>query len=385
MNSQITELCTGCRACELSCPKKCISMVPDNEGFMIAVIDTAICVNCGLCIELCPQNIHIPSATPIKTYAAQYRNDYELQKSASGGAFIAFANYILQQCGVVYGSAYLKDWLVGHIRVDSIKTLPKLQSSKYAQSDTLNTYQEAKTDLENNLLVLYSGTPCQIAGLKRFLKKDYSNLITIDLICHGVPSPLLFKKYIQYLSRKHQSDVLSYNFRDKDLGWGLSFKVKTTTMVARQNALLDPYYFHFLQGSTYRECCYVCKYCSLSRVSDITIGDYWGVKDNHPDIYSSKGVSAILINTTKGLEFFDRCKKLFKFRESQVEFVAEHNRNLYAPTPRPKVRDKIYRGINSDDIMKYFASDLKFKIPLRRKVISILPRRFQKFIIDAFR
>lgn len=294
MNMTITEFCTGCRTCEQLCPKQCISMKSNGEGFLVAEVDESVCVNCGLCRKRCPQNNIPEKHSPIEVLAARYKDNDKLRNSASGGAFAAMAQYVLSQGGTVFGAAYQVDWSVGHIAVYDEKNLYKLQGSKYVQSDTLHTYSEVRALLDEGKKVLFSGTSCQIGGLRAFLRKDYDNLLTVDLICHGVASPLLFRKYIEWLGQKVKGKILFYNFRDKTGGWGLGYKTKTKTKTKPSN--LDPYYYHFLKGDTYRECCYRCNYCSQARVGDITIGDYWGIEQAHPSFYSTKGVSVVLLN-----------------------------------------------------------------------------------------
>ena len=215
----ITEFCTGCRTCEQVCPKSCISMKFSSEGFLEPFNDLDQCVDCGLCQRRCPQNNLKVYPLSEKVFAVKSKNDKELYKSASGGAFAALARYFLEQNGVCVGASYYKGWNVGHKIIRSLDDLPSLQSSKYVQSDTLHTYSEVRCLLSQGIKVLYSGTPCQIAGLNSFLGNvDKSNLLTIDLICHGVPSIKLFKSYIQWLEHRYGEPIIDFNFRDKSSG-----------------------------------------------------------------------------------------------------------------------------------------------------------------------
>ena len=189
----ITEFCTGCRTCEQVCPKSCISMTFSSEGFLETFIDSSRCIDCGMCQKYCPQNNLQVNPLPQKVFAVKYRNDKELYQSASGGAFVALARYFLEHNGVCVGASYYNDWNVGHKVVRNLDDLVSLQSSKYVQSDTLQTYSEVRSLLRQGIKVLYSGTPCQIAGLNSFLGNiDKTNLLTIDLICHGVPSTVSY-------------------------------------------------------------------------------------------------------------------------------------------------------------------------------------------------
>lgn len=371
----ITEFCTGCRACEQLCPKQCISMKSNEEGFLVAEIDENVCIGCGLCQKRCPQNNMPDKYSPIKVLAVRYKKDMELKASASGGAFVALAHQVLEQNGVVFGAAYGEDWKVGHIAVHNEEDLHKLQGSKYVQCNTLHTYSEVKTLLCEGKKVLYSGTPCQIGGLRAFLRKDYDNLLTIDLICHGVASPKLFQKYIGWLGKETGGKILSYNFRDKAGGWGLGYKTKTKTKTKTRAANLDPYYYHFLKGDTYRECCYRCNYCTQERAGDITIGDYWGIEREHPKFYSTKGVSVVLLNTDKALNLLERVMDVFYIQESTFEKAAKKNHNLLSPTPRPQVRDSIYARMEDMDAGTYFGTVLRTSNRLADRVKGALPMR----------
>ena len=373
----ITEFCTGCRACEQLCPKQCISMKSNEEGFLVAEIDENVCIGCGLCQKRCPQNNMPDKYSPIKVLAVRYKKDMELKASASGGAFVALAHQVLEQNGVVFGAAYGEDWKVGHIAVHNEEDLHKLQGSKYVQCNTLHTYSEVKTLLCEGKKVLYSGTPCQIGGLRAFLRKDYDNLLTIDLICHGVPSPELFRKYIEWLGKETKGKILYYNFRDKSGGWGLGYKAKTKTKTKTKTANLDPYYYHFLKGDTYRECCYRCNYCTKERTGDMTIGDYWGIEYEHPAFYSTKGVSVMLLNTEKSLKWFGQVENSFYIQESTFEQAARQNHNLLSPTRRPKVRDTVYNHLDDMDVEEYFNAVLKTPNHFVDRIKGMLPMRLK--------
>lgn len=371
--NKVTEFCTGCRACEQLCAHKAITMQSDSEGFLEAVINLDICIECGLCYKRCPQNTPIKKSLPSRSLAVRDKDDVEIKRSASGGAFAVAARVILSHGGTVVGAAYNDNMTVNHIIIKDVEELFEIQSSKYVQSDTEDSYRQVKQLLKDGITVLYSGTPCQIAGLKVFLYKDYDNLYTMDLICHGVASPKLFAKYLLWLGKKMNGNIVYYNFRDKSSGWGLDYMTKTKTRTKTKTCGLDPYYYHFLCGDTYRECCYQCPYACGERVGDITIGDYWGIEKEHPEFYSIKGVSCLLINTNKGQRLWNMISNEFVTLESTFEKVVKANHNLKHPLPRPAIRDHIYDHIDDMSVEEFFTTQLAIPFNLKAHIKQLLP------------
>jgi coenzyme F420-reducing hydrogenase beta subunit len=380
---RITEYCTGCRACEQVCKELAITFTPDKEGFLSPNIDRSKCIDCGLCSKICPQNNDVFKNVPIRALGLRYKDDHEIKKCASGGVFTALALTVFKSGGVVSGVAYDDNLCAKHIIACKKEDLKRIQGSKYVQADCSSVYTEIKNLLNAGRFVLFSGTGCQVAGLKRFLRKDYDNLLTIDLICHGVTSPLMFKKYIEWESKRIQASILDFNFRSKENGWGLTYTYTyySRGRVRKKNGTCynNVYYKHFLDGDAYRECCYSCNYCRPERTGDFTIGDFWGVERFHLQFYSSKGVSSILVNTTKGNLYLEKHLDLFYNIETTFDIIALRNTNLIKPTHRnAQVRDIIYDGIYEDN---WFDNLVKNEPKNIMTIIkSIVPLRLRRFI-----
>lgn len=338
---RIKEKCVGCKSCEQSCPKHCISMVENREGFWYPSVNEKSCIECGLCLKKCPvENTEFHRNEPQKVWAWRNKNDTDIMRSASGGAADSAAKTILQMCGVVYGAAYDKQLAVSHIEVTDEAEREKLQSSKYVQSDPKDSYAKVKKRLSEGKTVLFTGTPCQIAGLYAFLGGDHENLYTVDLICHGVPSPKFFKKYLEYQSKQTAGRVIYFNFRSKDKrGWGTQYLLKTKTKT--KTLSLDRYGKHFMDGDCYRESCYQCAYANTSRVGDLTVGDFWGIAKSHPDFNSPKGVSSVFVNTEKGQKLFEMMRPFAEVEEATLEEGMVKQGNLVNPRSDQK-KDHIF-------------------------------------------
>lgn len=376
--SKFRDKCVGCRSCEQKCPKQCITMKPNNEGFIYPNIDANICVQCGACIKACPvTNVKNYRNKPQQVWAFKNKRTAEIMRSASGGAADVACGAVLRQGGIVFGAAYDENLVVKHIGVTDETGRKKLQSSKYVQSDIQKCYIQARTALQHNQKVLFIGTPCQIAGLYSFLGGDQDNLFTIDLICHGVPSPKLFKKYLEYQSRTLKEKVLLYNFRSKDKrGWGTQYLIKTKTKTKTKILSLDKYGKHFMAGDCYRESCYQCSYANISRVADITVGDFWGIASCHPEFYSSKGVSSVFVNTDKGKELFELMKPCAEVLPVSLEDGLIKQGNLVKPTARTNARDTFYSDIDRDS----FIDDISVGLQVKDRIKSLFPAWLTRYI-----
>ena len=381
--------CTGCRTCEQICPFNAIKMVENKEGFIEPLIIKEKCTNCSVCSKICPQlnDVQIKRLEKIEAYAGKNRNTEIQKQSSSGGIFSALAEYVLDNNGVVYGCAFNENMNAEHIRIETKEELYKLRGSKYIQSNTKNTFKDAKNQLEKSKMVLYSGTPCQIAGLIAFLGKEYANLVTIDLVCHGVPSPKLFEKYKDWLEEKNNSKVVSYDFSNKEKnGWGVNAKfILENGKVKYFKAEIDPYYKSFLNSTTYRESCYKCKYSNTNRIGDITLADYWGIDKIHPDFYDEKGISAILVNTQKGKNFLEKLNKELILLKSKVENVSKQNHNLTKASIRNDIRNGAYKDIDNFTFKKYIKRNLKFKKNLIDIIKNIIPKSIKQRIKNTLR
>ena len=378
-------LCVGCRSCVLSCPKNCISFTADDEGFFYPSVNEEVCVGCGLCIKHCPILSQKTSDNAMRTsYAMWVNNEMLLAQSSSGGAFTAFAENILEENGIVFGAAFDEVLHVNQIHVTNKASLSRLKGSKYVSSNTQQSFREAEYYLKSGKKVLYSGTPCQIAGLKSFLGKEYDNLYTLDLICHGVPSQKLFDTYLQFLGDRLHGKIVYYGFRDKDIGgWSCGGKAiaKTKTKTKTIEALCDPYYASFLHCETYRESCYSCKYANMNRVGDITIGDYFEGTDFYPQLEGIKGVSLCIVNTVQGKILFESSTDKISFIPVDEKNYVGIKGNLTAPSPRPDSRNYIYKGISSLSVEDFFSQfvymifSYKCKYYIKKIVKRILPKQ----------
>ena len=378
--------CCGCGACYNECPQDAISLNKDEYGFLFPRIDTNRCIKCGLCGKVCPIKNENNLYRSTCAYAVALKDTKILKKSASGGAFAGIAHYILEQGGIVYGASYGKDLYVHHIDVKNKKDLEKLQDSKYVQSDTERTYTKVRENLADGKKVLFCGTPCQIAGLKSFLHKDYEKLYTLDLVCHGVPSYQFFIDGINSLV-KIGDKIKQVSFRSKENGWGTEGFVLTENGKYLFNERTSSYYYYFLRSATYRDSCYKCKFASENRPGDISIGDYWKIESAHPDFRKifdeTKGVSCVLINTEKGKELFDFAKKEFYVIDSSVQLVKERNGRLSEEQsrPAPSVRKtllEIYKNEGYPSINKYWMKNERKQLYILR--IKDLVRPFYKII-----
>ena len=349
--------CSACGACENVCPKNAITMKPDAYGFLYPHVDETLCIRCGKCRKACSFQREGAGNAPVQVYAAAAKDDEILRRSASGGAFAVFAQKILEQGGAVFGCASsFENGKIHffHTMIEKAEDLPRLQGSKYVKSNVHLAYRDVLAQLKAGRKVLFSGTPCQVDGLLGFLGgKQYENLITVDIICHGVPSEQFFHDYIADEEKRLGMLISGFDFRSKVKGWGNYFLIKRGKLANGKDVLLSQFarrssfYWLFLKGASFRENCYSCKYAGKNRVSDLTIGDFWGIGGKHPeDLVGSglnveKGVSCVLVNSDRGMHLMDACRDDFAVLESSFEAVAAQNGQLTHLSVRYGSRDEV--------------------------------------------
>ncbi|MBE5834817.1 MAG: 4Fe-4S dicluster domain-containing protein [Butyrivibrio sp.] len=369
------EDCCACGACLNICPKQAISMEEDELGFLYPQINKSLCIGCGACKRVCAfQNTDVENE-PIKCFAAISRNAEQSKCSASGGVFAALATKIIKEGGIVFGAAFDEGWNLRHTSVDCIDQLKVLQGSKYVQSNTLNTFSEVEDELNKGRMVLYSGTPCQIAGLFGYLGRDYNNLLTIDIVCHGVPNNRMLKEYIYLLEKKFRGKLSAFTFRDKAIGWGINGSAVINGKKIKLWQSASSYIYYFTKASIYRENCYKCKYAGKHRPADLTIGDFWGIEKQHPEYLDKNnwnfpvGISLLIGNTIKGIQYINDISDYIDLKESTFHSVSVGNAQLQQPCKRD-TRDEIVQFYKE---YGFEALDNRFKKKIGiRKYSSIL-------------
>lgn len=345
-------VCCGCGACQLICPTSCISIDQNEEGFWQATCEDKNCINCGKCKKICPMNEKPKCNKPFKQYAAVAISKHIYNMGASGGIFPLVAVKTIREKGYVWACGYDNNVVPMHKEIDSENNLDDLCRSKYVQSYTAGVYEKVKKRLDNGDKVLFVGTPCQVAGVRKYLDIEYPNLTLIDVICHGVPSPHFFAENIEQVSNKRHKKIARLEFRLKQKETLRRSTYSYTYIFLDGSIETGPYYKDLFFNTFYdmtslNESCYICPYACPERAGDLTIGDFeWG-KVYHQEFEEYDAISCILINTEKGERLFNDINSDLKYSPTKWENITEKNLNLVRPTVRPSYRNKIYREIKS--------------------------------------
>ena len=361
MRIENLKTCSGCHACYSICPKFAISMKKNSEGFLYPSIDNNKCIKCFKCEAICPVlNLVVKEYEETKAFAVINKDEEIRLESSSGGVFSLLAEKIIAEGGIVFGARFADDFSVIHSFTDDVKALFAFRGSKYLQSSIGDCYKKCKSFLDNGKIVLFSGSPCQIVGLKKYLNKDYDNLFTVDFICHGVPSPVLWKKYLGYRERKSKAKIENVFFRDKKCGWKLfSLSIKFEDGEDYTVSLKkDPYMQLFLKNVCLRDSCYDCKCKSVKRISDITLADFWGIKNVLSEFDDDKGTSFVIVHSSKGKQILEFLLNKMQIKEINLLDGIRYNQSIYKSVKRPLLRNRFYNDLNKypfEKIIKKYA------------------------------
>ena len=362
--------CCGCNACLQKCPKQCITMTEDDEGFLYPKVDLEKCINCHLCEKVCPYLNPKKSQEPLKCYAAKNIDENVRLQSSSGGVFTAIAEKILAGGGVVFGASFDNNWQVVHSHVENKDGLTALRGSKYVQSEIGESFKKTEKFLNTEREVLFSGTPCQISGLYHFLNKEYDNLLTIEIVCHGVPSPKIWQEYLKTLGL---SSIGSISLKDKSSGWrDYSVLIKNTKgeTVYKNRATEDKYMTAFSRNLTLRPSCYNCPSKSGRSHADITLADYWGIEHLIPKMDDNKGVSFIGVNTEKGNAVLQGLN--FHIEHTDYYKSVRYNSCMIKSAEEPAERQQFW--------IKYQENGIETLISLKNKKYNIFKRIISRIL-----
>lgn len=387
--------CCGCGACEAACPKHAVSMREDKLGFCFPEVDEKLCVNCGTCIRVCGYH-NIRQHSEENTYAAVSSTERP-EESASGGISAALAAEIVKSGGIVYGCAMeIQEQMsiIHHVRISDPEELPRIKGSKYVQSNIRSIFWSIRHDLEAQGDVLLIGTPCQVAAVRGYLKKQYPNFYTADIVCHGVPSAKIFHEFISFLEQTAGKRLIDFKFRDKSEGWKLFARLTyqdkggNITEVREEPEELS-YYQMFLNSYIYRENCYSCPYASKDRPGDITLGDYWGIELVHPELLQSqggeidesKGVSCLVINNEQGHHLLEQYGKGIRIWKSTYDQASRYNQQLLHPSERPQEREEVLALLQQgyEATETWYQKRLKV-VKAKRKLRQMVPKGIKRMV-----
>lgn len=346
--------CTGCSACYASCMHGALSMVRDDEGFLQPKIDVDKCVECGMCVRSCPILTPLNSSNVKieKIYAIENKDGIERRNAASGGFYSIIAKYFINEYhGIACGAVFDNNFHVIHEAIDDASQISRFASSKYVQSEMNDTFKEIKKILKSGRQVVFSGVPCQVAGLLNFLKRKYDNLITVELVCHGVPSPGFWKKYLDYQCQHYGSNITTVNFKDKRLGYG-SPSMKLTFSNGRihyGDSNTDIMLKGFFGGFISRNSCFNCKFRGQNHFADITILDGWHISKWNMKMNDDKGTTLVMLHNNKAINIFEKIKEKLLYQEVDIDdpFARKDAVMYYELTPKSKSRDAFLKEVSS--------------------------------------
>lgn len=378
--SKNKELCCGCTACEMVCPVDAIQMKRDLEGFLYPVLDESVCIKCHRCEKVCPMMNNENMKEPLQVWAAVHKDEEVLRSSSSGGVFTALSDVILEENGSVAG-AVIKDNNVVHCITEKKIEVARMRGSKYVQSELGDVFEELSNRLKAGQIVLFSGTPCQCAAARK-MAGDSKKLFTVDFVCHGVPSPMVWRDYVQY-----RADI------DGDMPKYLSLRAKLKHKMGYFETYTDskqkvhhipvydsPYLTGFLSGILSRPSCYNCPYAEKKRASDITICDYWGYVQYHKEFDPQKGISAVLINTKQGTKLWERAAKKVYYHRSKLAQVALNNENLNHPTEKPEQRDCFFKERETESFSALVSKYLIDQKAIVKRIVANIPYPVKKIL-----
>ena len=376
--------CCGCSAGAMKCPKHCITMQTDSEGFLYPVVNKADCIDCGLCEKVCHELHPYEQRKPLNVYAAINKDEEIRLKSSSGGIFYLLAEKTISEGGVVFGARFDEDWQVVIDYAETMEGIKPFMGSKYVQARTATAFKDAEAFLKQGRKVLFSGSLCQIAGLHHYLRKEYDNLTTVDFVCHGVPSPKVWQRYLDEVVTAGKRAINDVKFRNKSNGWKkfnfvLSYNQEEKTHSLCSWHQQNHYMRAFLSDMILRPSCHECRAKQGSSHSDITIADFWGINIEMPEMDDDKGTGLVLVNTDKGRQALDWSKVTQK--ESSIEVASKYNGGLSSITkPHPKLAEFFDALDASPSVIDLIDKSLR---PSFKSRIKLSLRRYKQLIKRA--
>ena len=383
--TQILDACTGCGMCVAACPAAAVKMQPDAQGFWHPVVDSAACIDCGLCTRKCPVSTPLQTSVHTDVLTGYAKDEALMSQSSSGAIFPILAAEIIRRGGLVFGAAFDEQFHVLHTAAENKERLSALCSSKYVQSRIpADCYLQVKKSLADRRWVYFSGVPCQIAALKSYLGREHETLITQDIACHSVPSPMVWKDYTATLERQYDGNLTRFSFRNKANGWEGYYICAEfdNSKEFRQPATENPYQRGFIKGLYSRSSCFSCRFKGIERCSDITLADYWGVKGIQPEAYNPQGTSLILLHSDKGRALLESCKDKLQITTA-ADSAFTFNPAVLTPIPKPARYDEFWVGYGKepfDNLVSACCEPTKEELAKERWNRSLLARAIHRLI-----